>query len=130
MPNHKILFALSLCRKAGALIGGFDAVKESVMKGKAYLVLYACDISEGTKKRLLYACEDYVDALELPLDQFSLLPICKKPTGVFAVTDEELTTLCRKSLTEAEDKPAALRTKQKPAVVPAQCKEEFNDHQA
>ena len=45
MPGN-ILFALSLCRKAGALVMGFDAVKDSVGKGKAQLVL--CE-SEGRR---------------------------------------------------------------------------------
>ena len=48
MPGN-ILFALSLCRKAGALVMGFDAVKDSVGKGKAQLVLCAGDLSEGTR---------------------------------------------------------------------------------
>ena len=46
MPGN-ILFALSLCRKAGALVMGFDAVKDSVGKGKAQLVLCAGDLSEA-----------------------------------------------------------------------------------
>ena len=52
MPGN-ILFALSLCRKAGALVMGFDAVKDSVGKGKAQLVLCAGDLSEGTRRRRL-----------------------------------------------------------------------------
>ena len=51
MPGN-ILFALSLCRKAGALVMGFDAVKDSVGKGKAQLVLCAGDLSEGTRRRV------------------------------------------------------------------------------
>ncbi|MEF9864988.1 MAG: 50S ribosomal protein L7ae [Oscillospiraceae bacterium] len=96
--KNNILFALSLCRKAGALVTGFDSVKECVMKGKTGLVMYANDVSDGTRKRVLTFCEDMVDAMEIPLDQFTLLQICKKPTGVFAVTDEELEKLCRKNL--------------------------------
>ena len=42
MQQHKAVFALSLCRKAGALVTGFDAVKESVYKGKAALVCTGC----------------------------------------------------------------------------------------
>ena len=128
--QSKMMFALSLTRKAGGLIMGFDSVKESVNKGKAVLVLCASDVSEGTRRRVGTFCEGWVEIIDMAETQFELSQISKKPTGVFAVTDEELTTLCRKSLTVAEDKPAALRTKQKPAVVPAQCKEEFNDHQA
>ena len=79
MPGN-ILFALSLCRKAGALVMGFDAVKDSVGKGKAQL------------------CEDWVEVADLPETQFALAQISKKPTGVFAVTDPELAKLCRKNL--------------------------------
>ena len=84
MPGN-ILFALSLCRKAGALVMGFDSVKDSVGKGKAQLVLCAF-------------CEDWVEVADLPETQFALAQISKKPTGVFAVTDPELAKLCRKNL--------------------------------
>ena len=97
MPGN-ILFALSLCRKAGALVMGFDAVKDSVGKGKAQLVLCAGDLSEGTRRRVGAFCEDWVEVADLPATQFALAQISKKPTGVFAVTDPELAKLCRKNL--------------------------------
>ena len=53
MQQHKAVFALSLCRKAGTLVTGFDAVKESVYKGKAALVLCAQDASEGSAGRIV-----------------------------------------------------------------------------
>ena len=31
--RNKLLFALSLCRKAGALVTGFDTVTDSVITG-------------------------------------------------------------------------------------------------
>lgn len=92
-----IIFALSLCRKAGALVTGFDAVKESVQKDKAYLVLCAGDVSDGTRRRVHTFCEDLIELVELPQTQFALSQISKKPTGVFAVTDPELAKLCRKA---------------------------------
>ena len=97
MPGD-ILFALSLCREAGALVMGFDAVKDSVGKGKAQLVLCAGDLSEGTRRRVGAFCEDWVEVADLPETQFALAQISKKPTGVFAVTDPELAKLCRKNL--------------------------------
>ncbi len=99
MPNSKMIFALSLCRKAGALVMGFDAVKESVNKGKAVLVLCAGDVSDGTRRRVEGFCEDMTELVILPETQFELLPICKKPTGVFAVTDIQLAVLCKNSAT-------------------------------
>lgn len=91
----KIVFALSLCRKAGALTMGFDAVKDSVNKGKAQLVLCAADISDGTRKRVTAFCKDCVELLPLTQTQEELSQISKKPTGVFAVLQPELATLCR-----------------------------------
>ena len=95
--QSKVMFALSLARKAGALVMGFDAVKESVMKGKAYAVLCAGDLSDGSRKRVGYFCEDLIDVIDVPETQFELSQISKKPTGVFAVIDPELAKLCRKS---------------------------------
>ena len=95
--QSKSIFALSLCRKAGALVMGFDAVKESVNKGKALLVLCAGDVSEGTRRRVGNFCENWVQVIDLPETQFELTQISKKPTGVFAVTDRELAKLCRRS---------------------------------
>ena len=98
MPGN-IVFALSLCRKAGALVTGFDAVKDSVFKGSAQLVLCAGDLSEGTRRRVGFFCgEEDVPLVLLNEPQTALAPICKKPAGVFAVTDPELAKLCKKNL--------------------------------
>ena len=37
-PNEALFQAVSLCRKAGALTMGFDAVEDAVVKGKAWLI--------------------------------------------------------------------------------------------
>ena len=96
MPS-KLTFALSLCRKAGALVTGFDAVKESVMKGKAVLVLCASDASDGTRRRVDGFCEELADVLHVRETQEELSQVCKKLTAVFAVTDANLAALCRRS---------------------------------
>lgn len=93
-----IIFALSLCRKAGALITGFDAVKDSVNNGKAHIVMCASDTSPNTLKRVGYFCEDIIDFYMMDKTQDELAQICKKPAGVFSVTNEELAKLCRKNL--------------------------------
>ncbi len=103
--QSKMMFALSLCRKAGALVMGFDAVKESVNKGKAVLVLCAGDVSEGTRRRVGTFCEDWVDIIDMAETQFELSQISKKPTGVFAVTDPQLAALCQKSAQNKEERP-------------------------
>ena len=120
MPGN-ITFALSLCRKAGALVTGFDAVKDSVFKGSAQIVLCAGDLSEGTRRRAGFFCA----AQDVPLyvlaeTQAALAPICKKPAGVFAVTDPELAKLCKKNLPPQCGAPDANRA----AGAPANHKEE------
>lgn len=98
----KLLSALSLCRKAGAVKQGFDAVKECVMEGEAFLVLTAKDLSEGSQKRVEYFCEDLVPCVQMPYTSGELLQIFRKASGVFAVCDENLAELCRKHLQQAQ----------------------------
>ena len=92
--------ALGLCRKAGKLTMGFDAVCEDVYKGKVWLVLTASDLSPKTLARLRRACEDLVDVMEMPLEQYDLCDISRKPVGIYGVADENLARLCRKHLEE------------------------------
>lgn len=101
METDKLLGALGLCRRAGALIVGFDAVKDAVLMGKAHLVLYAQDASEGNVRRIQWMCREVGDACEalpLPLTKQDLAAILHKAAGVLAVTDENLAVLCRAKL--------------------------------
>ncbi len=108
--QNKTLFALSLARKAGCLVTGFDAVKKSVMEGKAYTVLFTSDFSEKNKMRVLRFCEGYVDAHEMTNTQLELAAVAKKPTGIFAVTDIQLANLCRNSINSGNAaQPAAIK---------------------
>ncbi len=77
-PEEALYQAVSLCRKAGALTMGFDAVEEACVKSKAWLVMTASDISPKTLQRLNYAVGDLVDVF----------------TAVYAVTDRNLAKLC------------------------------------
>ena len=97
----KVLSALSLARKAGALVQGFDSVADSVYKGTACLVLLASDLSDRTRRKMLSVCEEEaVPAAELPYTQSELLSIARKATGIFAVCDENFAKLCAKQLDE------------------------------
>lgn len=97
----KGLGALSLCKKAGALTVGFDAVKELAYKGDAWLVLFAEDASPATQKRLTKAIEDCagpdgkpIPLTSLPYTQQQLMDITRKPAAVLAVTNQDLAVLC------------------------------------
>ena len=69
-PRQDALYqAVSLCRKAGALTMGFDAVEDACVKSKAWLVMVASDASAKTVQRLNYAVGDLVDVIPMPLTQ-------------------------------------------------------------
>lgn len=53
----KLLNFLGLCRRAGKLTTGNDAVVETVVNGEAKMVITARDISPNTEKKLLKTCE-------------------------------------------------------------------------
>ena len=93
-PEEALFQAVSLCRKAGALTMGFDAVEEACVKGKAWLVMTASDASAKTVQRLNYAVGDLVDVIPMPLTQDRLADISHKPVAVYAVTDRNLAKLC------------------------------------
>ena len=93
-PEEALFQALSLCRKAGALTMGFDAVEDACVKSKAWLVMVASDASAKTVQRLNYAVGDLVDVITMPLTQDRLADISRKPVAVYAVTDRNLAKLC------------------------------------
>lgn len=93
-PEDALFQAVSLCRKAGALTMGFDAVEEAAVKGKAWLVLTAADASPKTVQRMQRAVGDLVDVLPMPLPQQRLAEICHRLVAVYAVTDRNLAKLC------------------------------------
>ena len=93
-PEDALFQAVSLCRKAGALTMGFDAVEEACVKGKAWLVMTASDASEKTVQRLNRAVGDLVDVIPMPLPQDKLADVSRKPVAVYAVTDRNLAKLC------------------------------------
>ena len=95
---HKLLFALSLAKKSGKLVMGFDAVKTAVIHGTAYIVLLAEDLSEKTVKRVNYFCEDLTEVHNTGLTQFEISQVAGRLTSVQAVTDENLAVLARNAI--------------------------------
>lgn len=55
--NDKLLSFLGLMRRAGKLEMGFDAAKESILKGKSKLLITAGAISPKTLKELKFFAE-------------------------------------------------------------------------
>lgn len=93
-PEEALYQALSLCRKAGKLTMGFDAVEDAAVRGKAWLVLTASDASPKTVARMKGSIGDLVDVLPMPLSQDRLAAVTHRPVAVYAVTDRNLAKLC------------------------------------
>ncbi|MBO6231630.1 MAG: ribosomal L7Ae/L30e/S12e/Gadd45 family protein [Ruminiclostridium sp.] len=87
------LSTLGLCRRAGKLIMGFDAVAEEVRSPgtKVKGVLLASDLSEKTKKEVRFECgRAEITVTEIPETLDELKEITGKRAGVIAVLDEGL----------------------------------------
>ena len=103
----RLMNALGLCRKAGALICGTDMICTAMRdaKGKRpLLVLEASDTSEGTHKKINDKCSYYgVEAVRLSESGEELARAVGKTAGLaaVAVTDDNLAKLVKKSLGDA-----------------------------
>ena len=95
--RSEFLGAIGLCRKAGKVIVGTDAVCEALRgKNKPCAVFAANDASENTAKRLRDKCGSYgVPLYVVPADGEELAHALGKSakTAAVAVTDENLCRL-------------------------------------
>ncbi len=83
--------ALSLSKKAGKLILGFDVVKEAIQDKKAKLILLSEELSPKTRKEMDFLCGKYgVRQKELPFRLDEIWYLIGKRVGVIAVTDAGL----------------------------------------
>lgn len=93
MSNKNILGTIGLCRRAGKLIFGFDAVKDEIMKvgSKVSGVIIADDLSEKTKKEVRFICGKYEKAVcqpEITMDEIK--GVIGKYTGILGILDNGL----------------------------------------
>ncbi len=57
--QQKVINLLTMCRRAGKLIIGFDAVKETFVEGDIYCIIVANDISQNTLKKVRNLCDTF-----------------------------------------------------------------------
>ena len=69
--NSKILSMLGISRKAGFAVLGFDKVKDSLMSKKAKIVCLCSDISDKTKKEIIF----FADKHNIPIFVFNIVHI-------------------------------------------------------
>lgn len=57
--KQKQLNLLGLATRAKALISGDETVEKAIKQQKVYVVICASDVSQSTKERYTYYCEQY-----------------------------------------------------------------------
>lgn len=96
---------LSICRRAGKLIGGMDEVKASVRRREARLVLVTRDTSEKSREEIAFECKRYNIALEdIPETMFEIAESVGKRFGVMSVTDRGFAESIIKKLSNEQSK--------------------------
>lgn len=97
--KDKLVPHLGLCRKAGKLAVGFDAVRESLGKRQAFLVLLCGDLSEGSARRITALAErQNIEIRTAPIVMDDIERLAGRRAGILAVTDRELAKLVRSAV--------------------------------
>ena len=79
---------LGLCRRAGKLTIGYDAVTDTVVKGEAQAVIVARDISNNTLSKLSKVCgEHMVRIIEIERSKEQMSLALGRLTAAASVTD-------------------------------------------
>ncbi len=90
---NKALSTIGLCRRAGKLIYGFDAVDAELKKPETAVcgVLLASDLSEKSKKEARFiAAKKDIEVTELDATLDDIKGVIGKRTGIIAVLDRGL----------------------------------------
>ncbi len=94
----KFLYALSLSRKSGNLVLGFDEVKNALGRGKVKLLITAGDLSPKSEKNIRHYSDDDIPFYKSGLSRYELSQVTGRQRGVMAVTDENLARLCLRAI--------------------------------
>ena len=91
---NKVLTLLGFASKAGKLSYGFDAVRTSLSQKKSKLLLLANDISQKSKKEILFFGNKYnVSVIDLEqIDIQTLSHAVGRKCGIISVNDESFTS--------------------------------------
>ncbi|MCL2035845.1 MAG: 50S ribosomal protein L7 [Oscillospiraceae bacterium] len=87
VPNCvNTLNTLGLCKRAGKIVTGFDAVVSDIAKAAGILI--ASDLSEKSKKEIAYHCNKNNKTLvETDCTMSQIEGVLNKRTGIIAILD-------------------------------------------
>lgn len=96
-----VLNLLSMARRAGQLELGMDPAKDAVRGRRCTLVCIASDLSDKSKKEILFVCsEANIELLELPESMDDFGSALGKRVGIIAVCDSGFAKAVRKRKTD------------------------------
>jgi len=89
--NRQIISIISLCKRAGKLIMGFDVVKEAAEKAQICLILTVSDISPKSYKEIVRVAQmNNVTILSIPVIMDEIFYNVGKRAGILAINDRGL----------------------------------------
>ena len=101
--TDRLLSLISLSKKAGKLVLGFDVTKKELFKGSVSNVFVCSDLSPKTLKELQYICDDLdIEILTLPFTLDEIWYEVGKRAGIICITENGLSNKL-KALLETAD---------------------------
>jgi predicted RNA-binding protein YlxR (DUF448 family) len=88
--TQKIKALIVMSAKAGKLAAGYSAVRDAVEKGRVSLLLYAHDLSEGTKEKIATSAPDSVRWTTLFTREEMGKLVNRELVGVLGIVDNGL----------------------------------------
>ncbi|MEE1003122.1 MAG: ribosomal L7Ae/L30e/S12e/Gadd45 family protein [Acutalibacteraceae bacterium] len=86
--QNKFLSLLGMARKANRVSLGYDKSLEAIHTFKSYAVFVANDISEKTKRGLVFAAEESeIEVITTPYSIFDFTNAVGTKTGIVSVND-------------------------------------------
>ncbi len=82
----RIASLLTMCRRAGKLLLGFDSVKEAGVRGQLSCIVLAADASPRTEKEIRFYCKT-TPIRKIPQTMDALAMYFRKRTAVLGVCD-------------------------------------------
>lgn len=102
--KNKLLSTLGLCKKAGLLVEGFDAVAAAVAKGRVAAVITTRDLSPKSRKEMeLVAQKNNTDILTMPVDMDDVWQRLGRRAGILGVCDAGFARILRSTLARADE---------------------------
>ena len=87
--EEKIKSLITMSVKAGKLAAGYSAVQDALEKGRVEMLLFAQDISEGTKEKVAIPAASIPHAALFSRDEFGRL-LNREMIGVIGIEDKGL----------------------------------------